>query len=126
MEEAEKKPFPWEEKETLPEAPVSITIKGYYKGFSVLITRRKTSMEEKQLTSIQKTIDNMVDKGFAPSWNEKTNGDHKEPTKPLQRPCNHEGCQGTQTFRQGVSKKTGKPWKAWFCDLSEEHADFIK
>ena len=94
----------------------------YYKGVHI----KKSIPANIKIEVLMETIDKYLEAGFKPSWNDKTNGDHKEPPKPLQRPCNHEGCQGTQTFRQGVSKKTGKPWKAWFCDLSEEHADFIK
>lgn len=62
----------------------------------------------------------------AEMWETTINGKKKvEQPSLLQRPCSKEGCQGTQTFRQGVSKKTGKPWKAWFCDLVKEHGDFV-
>ena len=59
----------------LPEAKASITVRGYYKGFSVLITKRNADGEV-ELDNIQKAIDNMVDKGFKPSWAEETNGKH--------------------------------------------------
>lgn len=48
------------------------------------------------------------------------------PANPQTRPCVHEGCQGTQTFRSGISKKNNKPWKAWMCDLSDAHTDWTK
>ena len=57
----------------LPEAPTSITIKGYYKGFSVLVTRRPPT-NDVELEKIMKAIDNMVEKGFKPSW-----ADNREP-----------------------------------------------
>jgi negative regulator of genetic competence, sporulation and motility len=56
----------------LPEAPVSITVKGYYQGFSVLITKRNAEGKV-ELDKIISAIDNMVEKGFKPSWNEDTN-----------------------------------------------------
>ena len=61
------------EKPELPEAPVSITVRGYYKGFSVLITKRNADGKV-ELKKIIGAIDNMVEKGFKPSWNEETNG----------------------------------------------------
>jgi hypothetical protein len=44
----------------------------------------------------------------------------------MTRPCVKEGCQGTQTYKTGISKKTGRTWKAWMCDLSAEHTDWLK
>ena len=69
--------------ETLPEAPVSITVKGYYKGFSVLITKRNATGKV-ELEKIMEAIDNMVEKGFNPSWNDETN-EKVKPTQPVEK-----------------------------------------
>jgi hypothetical protein len=37
-----------------------------------------------------------------------------KPEDDLIVPCKE--CGGTTTYREGVSKATGKPWKAHFCD----------
>ena len=69
----------------LAEAPTSITIKAYYKGFSVLITRR-TSDPKVELEKVMAGIDNMVERGFLPSWSDETNkqanGDSQSDSKP--------------------------------------------
>ena len=56
----------------LGEAPVSITVKCYYKGFSVLITRRKEKLAPDEASNIIEAIDNLIAKGFEPSWNKAT------------------------------------------------------
>jgi hypothetical protein len=62
-----------EEKEPqLPEAPVSINVRGYYKGFSVQITKRNAKGVI-ELEKIIQAVDNMIEKGFKPSWAEETN-----------------------------------------------------
>lgn len=74
MEEAADEAFgkTGKKKTDLPEAPVSITVRGYYKGFSVLITKRNAEGNV-ELEKVITAIDNMVAKGFKPSWNEETN-----------------------------------------------------
>lgn len=60
--------------QNLPEAPRSISLTGYYKGFSVLVTQRdpKTSTYP-LLQNAMKAIDWMIDNNFKPSWNTQTN-----------------------------------------------------
>ena len=108
-----------EDGKSLPEAPVSITVRGYYKGFSVLITKRHAG-EEIKLDGIMVAIDNMVGKGFKPSWAEETNGKH-EPIATYT--C--EECGAPAELRSGTSKKTNKPWKAIFCSKVKEHVKWI-
>lgn len=56
------------------ESPMSVTIQTYYKGFSVLITKRDETAEVKPLIKqSMEAIDHMVKLGFKPSWNEETN-----------------------------------------------------
>lgn len=80
MKEAEA-----ETKTILPEAPVSITVKGYYKGFSVMITKRNGEGIA-DVDKIVTAVENMISKGFKPSWNEDTNGK----TLPKETPVNTE------------------------------------
>ncbi len=61
-------------KDKQPEAPASVTIKGYFKGFSVLITNRDPAVAVAPL--LAKAINGinwMAENGFKPSWNEDTN-----------------------------------------------------
>lgn len=56
------------------ESPASVTIKGYYKGYSVLITNRDPEVAVAPL--LAKAINGinwMVENGFLPSWNTDTN-----------------------------------------------------
>ena len=59
----------------IPEAPESVTIKGYYKGYSVMLTKRDVSV--KSLPLIQdaiRAIDWMEEHGFKPDWHTDSNG----------------------------------------------------
>lgn len=107
----------------LPEAPVSITIRGYYKGFSVLITKRKETPDKTELENITKTIDNMVGQGFKASWADKiepqTNGETKD--EPKTKPCE---CGGVRTLRTGVSKE-GRKWAGWLCSNKDCDPEWI-
>jgi hypothetical protein len=101
----------------------------YYKGVHV----KKSIAENIKTDALIKVIDTYLDAGFKPSWNEDTNKVALTPSETPQnapqkatRPCSHEGCTGIQTLNSGISKKTGKPWKAWFCSVSEDHAEFTK
>ena len=100
--------------ELLPEAPISVTIKGYYKGFSVLFTKRHNQDEEIELDNITKSIDSLIGKGFMPSWNTETNGKTLNPvsTTPV---CAIHGV--PMVWKSGISKKTGKPYAFWGCDV---------
>ena len=56
------------------EAPISGSIKGYYKGYSVQITNRDPSLNIEPLLDKAKWVVEWMEKnGFKPSWNEDTN-----------------------------------------------------
>ena len=58
-------------KANLPEAPASVTIRAFYKGYSVLLTNREESVRMRPL--LRKAINaiNWMDlNDFKPSWNE--------------------------------------------------------
>lgn len=131
IEETAEELFEEEPKENgnLPEAPTSITVRGYYKGFSVLITKRNAT-NKVELKRIIQAIDNMVEEGFKPSWK-----DEPEPKKdkdpdwitktdeePKTKTCLE--CGGTAEFRTGVSK-AGKRYAGWFCQDVKEHVEWV-
>lgn len=56
------------------EAPVSVTTTAYYKGFSMMITKRDPEVDGSKLLEQQiKLIDWLVAHNFKPSWNDETN-----------------------------------------------------
>lgn len=60
-------------KTDLPEAPASVTIRGYYKGYSVLLTNRDEGVSMSPL--LKKAIiaiDWMENNDFKPSWDDKS------------------------------------------------------
>ncbi len=97
----------------LPEAPVSITVRGYYKGFSVLITKRNAGSKV-ELENVVKAIDNMVGKGFKPSWKDEPVKTDKDPdwiTETTVKAPSCPECGGEMVQR--TAKKTGN--KFWGC-----------
>ena len=64
----------------LPEAPLSINIGSYYKGFYVGWTKR--SADDKvtdKVEGIKKFVDSLVIAGFMPSWNKQTSQEALKP-----------------------------------------------
>jgi len=56
------------------ESPQSISFVGYYKGFSVTVTKRDPEAKVLPLIESAKTaIDSMIEEGWKPSWNSETN-----------------------------------------------------
>lgn len=62
----------------MPEAPASIHIDAYYKGFHVGLTRRYAEGNVVgKVNGIKTLIDSLVDQGFEASWNKQTSEQHK-------------------------------------------------
>jgi len=109
-----------EEEKQLPEAPQSVTIKGYYKGFSVLLTKRDPEVKTMPLLeSSMKAIDWMITNGFKPSWSDDTNKSIvaqkvNAPREYNHEPVNQEACgHGNTIVRESKSEKNyGKSYKA--------------
>ena len=56
------------------ESPRSVSITAYYKGYSVLVTKRTEAAKVKPLIdSAIEAIEYMIHLGFEPSWNKETN-----------------------------------------------------
>jgi len=108
-----------EKEHELPEAPISITIKGYYKGFSVLLTKRLDERElTPQIVGVMAVIDNMINKGFQPSWNTDTNA-KVNGEKHLCDKC------GAEAELKSGTTKAGKTWKGLFCKSDKEHVKWL-
>jgi len=117
---------PKKEEKELPEAPVSITVRGYYKGFSVLITKRNAEGNI-ELDKIIKAVDNMVEKGFKPSWNETTNSGVRVLPEAPKTPAPTCGIHGTpMAWKSGISKSSGKPYAFWSCPTKNADGSYCK
>ena len=84
-----------------PEAPASVTIRGYYKGYSVLLTNRDESVKMSPLLKkAMIAIDWMENNDFKPSWDDKP--------KPASSGVNQKTCPHTNTVVR-VSKSEKNP-----------------
>lgn len=108
---------------TSTEAPLSIHIDTYFKGFHAGITIRKEDNSKVPVVSIKNAVESLIEAGFEPSWNKTTSIEHLEPKAPQNAPqeataptatvC---GIHGTPLtlIPAGVSKKTGKPYNSFY------------
>ena len=104
------------ELETGNEAPASVTIRGYYKGYSVLVTNRDPGTETYPLVQKAiKTIDWMAENGFKPSWAD----------KPEESAIKCETCGAPAQEKSGTSK-SGKPYHGIFCTVNKDHVRWLK
>lgn len=117
MEDTTPKPTP-------PEAPESLHIDAYYKGFHVGLTKRdRTAKLKPYIDDAMEAINYLVEQGFQPSWNTEINnkngtGGTKESSPVPKTAC--ATCGEDATERSGVSKKSGKPYNAIFCNSGDQ------
>ena len=112
-----------EKKSELPEAATSVTWKGYYKGFSVLVTKRDAkSSVMPLLDSAMASIEWMIEKGFQPSWNTQTNTQTNG--KIDSHACSQ--CGGDTEYKEGVGKTSGKPYKMYKCKVNDDHMEWVR
>ena len=115
------------DKPSQPEAPISSTVRGYYKGYSVLLTKRDPNVKSLPLLEdAMKAIDWMDEHGFKPSWADDTNKKNGQQTLPAEPTKSFvcQTCGSDAEYKQGVSK-TGKPWKAVFCNETKSHVQWV-
>ncbi len=107
------------------ESPQSVTVQYYYKGFSILLTKRDPDIEVKTLLkSAMDSIDWALGQGLMPSWNKQTNDEVAtqvyQAHRTTQTPNKQEASQPIEEFEKTCQKcqgekvlnpKTGK----WFC-----------
>jgi hypothetical protein len=110
------------------EAPQSIHVDAYYKGFHAGFTIRKESNKSVAVTETTNLIDRLVEGGWKPSWNEQTNGSVKAPVAvdPNAPVC--EIHNKPMTLKPaGVSKTTNKPYPAfWACSERDATGGFCR
>lgn len=115
-----------QEKPMEPQEENWTSVDAYYRGFHI----KKSWGKNVSRVVLMAEIDDLLKAGFKPSWNDDTNKAsvvNPTPQTPAQKyvdtkpvddellvPCKE--CGGATTYREGVSKTTGKPWKAYFCD----------
>lgn len=64
------------------ESPQSVTVQFYYKGFSILLTKRDPEVEVKPLLeNAMASIDWAITNNLQPSWNKQTNEEVLQPTQ---------------------------------------------
>lgn len=88
----------------------------YYKGFHI----KKSFPSNFSAGALIEKIDELIEKGFKPSWNAETNGKN-EPKEPTPHCPIHNV---DMTFRQGVSKSTGKSYASWACPNKNPDGSF--
>jgi hypothetical protein len=91
------------------EAPLSIHIDAYFKGFHCGITVRKEENSIIPSTKVVSIIESLIEKGFKPSWNEDTNkASLGSPVAPKTAENPQEVCQHPQdrvTVKQSSGNK---------------------
>lgn len=103
---------------TLPEAPLSIHIDSYFKGFHIGFTKRSDETRvSTQVDGVTKLIEDLISKGFECSWNKETSNGHLKPQEiksETKAPvC---GIHGTEmVWKSGISKKTNQPYGFYSC-----------
>lgn|SRR3990167_1912279 len=98
----------------------------YYKGFHI----KKSVPDSYTADKIVKIINKYIKYGFEPSWNKETSDEQliKDPimnvTKGQGKSYSCDVCGADADYKEGVSSKTGKPWKAIFCKEVKEHVEW--
>ena len=112
----------------MPEAPQSISVSAYYKGFKTIFTIRKENNKDVAVTQTTNLIDALISQGWKPSWNEQTNGAIKAPVKvdPNAPVC--EIHNKPMTLKPaGISKTTNKAYPAfWACSERMPDGSFCR
>jgi hypothetical protein len=118
------------EKQQLPEAPISITIMAYWKGFQVLITRRTGEQPIiSQVPGIVSLVNKLIEEGF-------------EPVRELPQPAlptREAKDKGSETvtpicqihnvpmvWREGVNMQTKRHYAFWACPERNSDGSFCK
>jgi hypothetical protein len=122
----------------------------YYKGFHIGVTCRRNPSEgiwldlAGQGEQAKEAIDQLIKKGFEPSWNKETTNGHLKPQTPVVTPPTSsqlpdlsingsDGNGGTcpvhgtpLVWKSGISKKTNKPYGFWACQERDADGNYCK
>ena len=102
----------------LPEAPMSIHIDSYFKGFHVGTTIRMTDNTIVPVSRIMTVINGFITNGFQPSWNIETNNAHSTPVQATtSQPTPSQGNLGVCNRCNAPMKMSskGKPYCSALC-----------
>lgn len=118
----------------LPEAPLSIHIDAYYKGFHSGITIRMMDNTSIPADRIKRAIDSLIAGGFEPSWNKETSkGFLNQTVTPRATTIPQNGPSAMCPIHNellvlrpaGVSKSTGRAYPAFYaCPGNNEMGEF--
>jgi len=101
----------------LPESPASANVVCWIDGFRTQFTVRDEKVKV-VVERIEFLIDNYAKKkGWKPSWKE------EEKKKGKEFVCNE--CGAEANYKEGISKKTGKPYKGIFCTANRDHIKWL-
>lgn len=105
----------------LPEAPASMTLRVWIKGYGVMLTAR-----DNKVASLLKKTETMIDYAESHGWK---NTWDTTPAKTATNPVNPQtpvcGIHGTpMEWKTGTSKKTGKPYAFWSCATRNADGSF--
>jgi hypothetical protein len=113
------------EQETGNEAPASVTIRGYYKGYSVLVTNRNAGVDVYPIVEkMIKAIDWMEQNGFKPSWNDTPAQQPLPIVDPNAPKCSVHNV--PMKWITGISKTTGKNYAFWSCPSKNQDGTYCK
>jgi hypothetical protein len=108
----------------LPEAPASVTIKVWIKGYGVMLTARDNRVSE-----LLKKTETLIDYAESHKW--KNVWDQPGTVQPVQKviPSDTPICEihGTpMKHLEGISKKTGKAYSFWSCQEKMDDGSWCK
>ena len=110
----------------LPEAPISIAVMAYLRGFQVLITKRMGEQPIlSQIPGVVALVRGLVDSGFEPARETRPTAllgpEAKENPNPI-CPIHHK----PMTWREGVSSNTNQRYAFWTCTEKNSDGSFCK
>jgi hypothetical protein len=119
------------EKRQLPEAPISISVETYLKGFRVLVTRRMLDEQSiiAQVPGIVALVDELIKFGFEPSRvisqpllpTQETKDTGKESPIPV---CQIHNI--PMVWREGMNSQTRRNYAFWACPTRLPDGSFCK
>ena len=107
--------------ENLPESPNSANIKVWIDGFGVMFTMRDNKMQNvvKKVTTL---IQLAQEKGWKHTWETGKTITLVPTVSQAGKNCGIHGS--PMVFKEGVSKKSGKPYAFWACDTKNADGSF--
>ena len=107
----------------MPEAPQSIHVDAYFKGFHAGFTIRKESNRMVATGETERLNNGLIESGWKPSWNTETNNGHTDtPKSDPNAPICEIHNKPMSLKPAGISKATGKHYPAFYA-CSERNAD---